>query len=106
MDIERLAAAFRAVDGLTMTLLIAMCTIAGMKVRAQMANVALMAVVFPAMIGLCIATYTLFLAAEMFNPKKMAEWMIYVVASGTIGSCTTVLVMAALSRLWERSANA
>jgi hypothetical protein len=103
MQLEKYLTIAQQLDGGTIVILTLMATVAAVKVRSQMANVALMALVYPLMLLFSVAGFVIFSANDLFNPKKMADWLIYTVAAGSIGTSVTILLMAGFSRLWERS---
>ena len=99
---SHIAAAFE-VDGTTLFFLIVMCGAAVYAIRQKVASVFTLLLVFPIALLASMISYYSFLTLAMFNIKKMSEWIVWTIVSGSVGNMFAIGVAILLAALAERS---
>jgi hypothetical protein len=95
-----------AVDGSTIFLLLMLCGSVIWVIRDKVASVFTLLLVFPvAMVGSIVAYYG-FVSLELFNVKKMGEWLIWTIMAGTVGTFLAISVAVVVGSAIERSGKA
>jgi hypothetical protein len=90
------------IAGSTLFILGLISGIAVWKIRDYLANTGLLVLIFPLVLFLSMTVQYVFTVHEFYAPKKMAEWLMWTIGAGTIGTTVGIAIVVMLSRLWER----
>jgi hypothetical protein len=86
----------------TLVLFGLICGSAVWLMRNHLANILTVVLIFPLVFGLSLLVNYLSLSYGMFDPKKMADWMIGTILAATIGTMFGLGIIAVCARMWER----
>jgi NADH:ubiquinone oxidoreductase subunit 6 (subunit J) len=92
------------VDVGTSTLLLfgLICGGAVWLMRNHLANILTVILIFPLVLGLSLIVNHILMTLGIFDPKKMADWMIGTITAATAGVMFGLGIMAVCARMWER----
>lgn len=102
---EKLATHLAAmVDVGTSTLLLFgfICGSAVWLMRNHLANILTVILIFPLVFGLSLVVNYASMSFGIFDPKKMADWLIGTITAATAGVMFGLAIMAVCARMWER----
>jgi fucose 4-O-acetylase-like acetyltransferase len=89
-------------DASTYVFLGSICTIAVWLMRNSLANIMTVILVYPLVLLLSLLANHIFMATGVFDPKKMADWLIGTISAATIGLMLGLAIIAVTARMWER----
>ncbi len=102
---QSLIAHLTAVVDVGTTTLVSLGLICGAAVwfmRNHLANILTVALIFPLVFTLSLIVNYISTSFGVFDPKKMAEWIISIISSATIGTVLGLGVIAVCAHMWER----
>ena len=86
----------------TLVLFGLICAAAVWLMRNHLANILTMILIFPLVFSLSLIVNHIFMSSGMFDPKKMADWLIGTISAATVGVMFGLGIMAVCARMWER----
>ncbi len=94
------------VSGGTLFLFCMICGTSVWLIRNSLASSAAALLIFPAGMFLTLLVNYFMLSNGMFDPKKMADWLIWTIMAATVGSLSDIGLTAAIAQLWDRNEKA
>jgi hypothetical protein len=91
-----------SLDWQTLLAIAALCVCSSYFVREYLANPTMIIFVYPVLFLLSVLTQYLFIAMEMYAPKKLDSWLMWTVVATIIGNFLGVCLVAAVGSLRER----
>lgn len=91
-----------SLDTSTYVLLGLICGAAVWLMRDYLANILTVILIYPLILGLSLLANHVFMVSGMFDPKKMADWMIGTICAATLGVLLGLVIIAVSARMWER----
>jgi hypothetical protein len=91
----------RDIDNVTFTVLIMIAFIASMSVRKHLVVPGLIVVLMPLMLGVSMLANYILVANEVFIQTKVDQWLLGVVAAGTVGAILSIGLAAVLAKLMD-----
>jgi hypothetical protein len=70
--------------------------------RNHLANILTVILIFPLVFGLSLIVNHICMSFGVFDPKKMADWIIGTISAATVGTMFGLAIMAVTARMWER----
>jgi hypothetical protein len=95
-------AAMVDIDTSTFMLFGLICGSAVWLMRNHLANILTVILIFPLVLGLSLIVNYICLQMGLFDPKKMADWMIGTISAATVGLMGGLAIMSVTARMWER----
>jgi hypothetical protein len=91
-----------SLDWTTITVIFVLCAFAAYFIKEYLANPAMIIFVFPLLFLLSVLTQYLFIAMEMYPPKKLDAWLMWTIMATIIGNFVGTCLVAALVSFRER----
>jgi hypothetical protein len=85
------------------------CLISGIAVwliRNSLASSITVIFIFPTVLFLALLVNHICLFNGLFDPKKMADWLIWTIMAATAGTLGGIGLAAAIAQFWDRDAKA
>jgi hypothetical protein len=102
MSVAEHLSAMLDVGGSTLFLFTLICGGAVFLISSKVASVFTLVAVFPMAMLLSIVTYYICAVLGLFDPKKMADWLVWTIMAGTSGTMlvigSTVIISATMDR--------
>lgn len=90
------------VDGGTLAIIVAIACVAVFMMRNHLANILTVILIFPLMLLLSIVAHYIVLVSGLYDPKKLADWLIWTITSATVGTMAGLAIVALTAMMWER----
>ncbi len=96
---------FAMVDVGTSTLVLfgLICGTSVWLMRNHLANIMTVILIFPLVFGLSLLVNYVCMSLGLFDPKKMADWMIATISAATLGTMGGLGIMIVTAHMWDRS---
>jgi hypothetical protein len=101
---DHIAAIFDVTSG-TMMLFCFISSVAVWLIRNSLSSSLAMVMIFPLVLGLSLIANYSCLSLGLYDPKKMADWLIWTIFSATAGALVGIGSIAAMAQLSDNKAN-
>jgi hypothetical protein len=105
MVMTHLAGMFDVTGG-TLFLFCLICGAAVWLIRNSLANVLTTLLLFPTILFLALLVNYICVSNALFDPKKMADWLIWTIMAATAGVFGGIGIAAVVAQVWDRDVQA
>ncbi len=90
-----------SLDWQTLAVLAVLCGLASYFIRDYLASPPMIIFVYPVLLGFSVLAQHLFIALEVYPPKKLDSWLMWTIMAAILGNIVGMGLVACLVRLRE-----